>query len=465
MTEVVSELRRGLHFRTLVSTSTGLAFAAIQYLAVASLLTVVAGKYAWLAVLVAGVLVLLAWAFFSELCGIFPTAAAIRRYMQASMRDEAALTITFTYMSSIVLVMAADAYIVGSAIASALNEPGWVVSGYIALMLGIATFANLKGVTVAGAVQDVATYIILGVTAVIAVIACFHTTSPVAHALELTRPVGVGGFVQAVALGILLFSAFEWVTTSAEEVLDVRQIPKAMLISVGILAAICAALTYGMAKLLNADEIGSAFPQLALGRHALGAFGYWTMAGITALTALDTFNGGFITASRFIYAAAREGALPHKAARLNNNAVPWVPVIALAIASLLVSVAVSLTHSWQVILSVGAALESMIFAVAGLCVLRLRKRLPDVERPFRMRAPRTFTIAGIVIFGFLSLTAGLSVDNKFDARPLVILLVVGGICAGYVLGYIPKLQAAEAARAAAAPQRRRPVANTDSKES
>ena len=142
MSAATTELRRGLHFRTLVSTSTGLAFAAIQYLAVAGLLTVVAGRLAWLAVLVGGVLVLMAWAFFSELCGIFPTAAAIRRYMSASMPENTALTITFTYMTSIILVMAADAYIVGSAIANALNEPTWLVSFYIALLLGMATFAN-----------------------------------------------------------------------------------------------------------------------------------------------------------------------------------------------------------------------------------------------------------------------------------------------------------------------------------
>lgn len=459
MSAGVVELRRGLHFRTLVSTSTGLAFAAIQYLAVASLLTVVAGRLAWLAVLVGGVLVLMAWSFFSELCGMFPTAAAIRRYMSASMPENTALGITFTYMTSIILVMAADAYIVGSAIANALNEPTWLVSFYIAALLGAATLANLRGVVVAGAVQDIATYIILGVTAVIGVFACFHPPTAVAHALDATRPTTVSGFVQAVALGILLFSAFEWVTTSAEEVIDVKQIPKAMLIAIAILASTCAVLTYGMSKLLSHSELTSAFPQLYLGRHVAGAFGYGVMAFITALTALDTFNGGFITASRFIYSAAREGALPRSAAKLNNNAVPWVPVVGLAGAALVVSVAVSLTHAWLVLLSVGACLESMIFAVAGFCVLRLRQRLPDAERPFRIRAVRFVGKAGVVVFGLLAVVSGVSVNNKFDIRPLLIIAVVGGLCVTYVLVYIPKLRAAEQERlAAAGPRRRRPTA-------
>jgi len=48
------------------------------------------------------------------------------------------------------------------------------------------------------------------------------------------------------------------------------------------------------------------------------------MAVVTAMTALNTFNGGFITASRFVYGTAREGSLPRQLAALNDRAVPWV---------------------------------------------------------------------------------------------------------------------------------------------
>src|ERR1700753_373271 len=91
-------LRRGLGLRSVVSTSTGLAFAAIEYLAAASLLAYVRGSLAWVSILVAGLMALLAWGFFSELNGLFPTAAAIRLYMQRSFDDRVALTVTFSYL-------------------------------------------------------------------------------------------------------------------------------------------------------------------------------------------------------------------------------------------------------------------------------------------------------------------------------------------------------------------------------
>lgn len=453
----MNELRRAMGFRTVVSTSTGLAFAAIEYLAVAGLLSVVAGRLAWLAVLVAGVFVLLAWAYFSELCGIFPTAAAIRRYMQAAMDDRVALTVTLTYMTTIVLVIAADAYIVGSAVSDALHQPRWLLTVWIALMLGLATWTNLRGLHVAARVQDAATALIVVVTGVVGVLALLHHPTAGAHLADAGRSTGIGGFVQAVALGILLFSAFEWVTTNAEEVRVHHHIPRGMLVSLGILAAVCATLAYGMGHLLSADEASTAFPQLALGRHVAGSVGYGVMAAVTVLTALNTFNGGFITASRFIYATAREGSLPPVMARLNDNFVPWVPVVALAASSLVVSVLVALTGAWQVLLGVGAALESMIFAVAGYCVWSLRRRQPHVHRPFRMALAGPLGLFGTVLFGLLALIASVSVDNELDLRPLGIIVGMAALAAVYVLTVVPRLRAAAEARAAAAPRRRRPV--------
>lgn len=452
------QLARAMPFRSVVSTSTGLAFAAIEYLAVAGLLTVVAGDLAWLAVLVSGGLVLLAWAYFSELCGIFPTAAAIRRYMQSSMDDRVALTITFTYMTTIVLVIAADAYIVGSAIADALDEPRWLVTAWIAALLAAATWTNLRGLVVATRVQDVATTVIVLVSVGVGVLAVLHDPTPAATALDATRGTGLAEFVQAVALGVLLFSAFEWVTTNAEEVRHQHHIPRGMLVSLGILTVTCALLTSGMSRLLDEGEVSSAFPQLALGQHVAGDAGYWVMLGVTVLTALNTFNGGFITASRFIYATAREGALPAAAARLNDAFVPWVPVVGLAVASLVVSVAVAVTGAWLVLLSVGAALESMIFAVAGYCVWSLRRRQPDAVRPFRMRAAGPLGLLGAVLFGLLGLVASISVDDRVDPRPLLVIGALAALAAAYVLLYVPRLRAAAAAAAAsAAPRRRRPL--------
>jgi len=449
-------LRRAMGLRTVVSTSTGLAFAALEYLAAAGLVAYVAGDSAWIAIGTAGLLALLAWGFFGELNGMFPTAAAIRLYMKRSMDDRAALIITLTYMTTIVLVVAADAFIVGSAIAHVFGQATWSAGIWILALLALAVASNLRGVKVAGALQDVATYTVLAATAVIGVTALVRSHRALRFPLSPLHGHHAGDFLEAVALGVFLFSAFEWVTTNAEEVRQPRHIHRGMLIAISLLFVVCALVTVAMSHVLTHHQLLSAYPQLYLGRSAFGTVGLWVMAAITAVTALNTFNGGFITASRFIYATAREGSLPRQLAALNDRAVPWVPVVGLGVTSLLVSLVVAATHGWQVLVATGAALEAMIYAVAAYCVVRLRGRLPDHHRPFRLWVARGLGAVGLVVFGVLAVVSSVSVSNHFNLVPLVVIAVGGGLSAFYVLRLLPRLQAAEQARRAATGRRRPP---------
>jgi basic amino acid/polyamine antiporter, APA family len=109
-----------------------------------------------------------------------------------------------------------------------------------------------------------------------------------------------------------------------------------------------------------------------------------------------------------------------------------------------------------VLVAVGAALEAMIYAVAGFCTLRLRRSEPDVPRPFRVRALSVLGPLGIGLFGVLAVLASVSVQDAFNPAPLVIILVAAGLSAFYVLRVLPGIRAKEAARRTARP-RRRPV--------
>jgi len=442
--------------RTVITTSTGLAFAALEYLAAAGLVTYVAGDSAWIPILVAGLLALLAYGFFGELNSMYPTAAAIRLYMQRAMDDRIALTITFTYMTTIVLVIASDAFIVGTALAHAFNQPAWVASLWIVGLLAVAVSCNLRGITVAGLLQDVATSVVVLATLVIAALALAHSGHALRTPWQPLHGHSPADLVEAIALGVFLYSAFEWVTTSAEEVRRPEAIQRGMLVAIGILCVVCGLATVAMSHTLDHHELTSAYPQLYLGVAAIGHAGLWVMAGVTAVTALNTFNGGFITASRFIYGTAREGALPPQLARLNSRAVPWVPVVALGVVSSVVALIVALTHGWQVLVAVGAALEAMVYGVAAFCAIRLRSRQPDTPRPFRVRLLRVLGPFAMVLFGALAVIASVSVNNHFNPAPLAIIAVGAALSAFYVVRVLPGVRTKEAARRAATPRRRPP---------
>lgn len=454
-----SALRRSVGLATATATSAGLAFAAIDYLGVVSVLVYAPGTTAAVAILIGGLLVLLVSGIFSELNGLYPSAAGIRLYLSRAVGNRTALSLTFTYMTTIVMVIAADAFLIGAAIRHVLHEPSALAYVWIVVLLGCALAANLRGVRLAGWVQTIVTYTVLSGTAVLSVIALFHAGSAFHKPLNLF---GKGTFsgIQAVAFALFLYAAFEWVTTTAEEARTPPVITRALFIAPVLIWAVATLFTLAVTHLVPFSLVHhSAYPQLLMGKAALGTVGELWMLALTVLTALNTFNGGFLVASRFIYAAARENNLPRRFASLNMKAVPWLAVSTLAGASAVVAAVVFATGQWLLLVAVGAAIEAGIYALGSLSLLILRGR-ETRERPFRLVAGRPLAAFGVVLFTVLFLATGLSDPkdaSRFSLAPIGVILVLAGLSTCYVLLAVPRLQAAAAARAAAGRPRRRPA--------
>ena len=456
MNEPVS-LRRVLKFRTVVSTSTGLAYAAISLLSCIQLASSLGGDSGWIAILVAGLLAILAALCFSELNALYPTAAAVRLYMKEAFGDNFSLIITFGYLLTIIAVIAADSYVVGSAITYAFNLPNWASLIWILVLLGLSMGANLRGIKIAGLLQDITTYSLLVFIVVISLISLGQ------HGFQLRSPFDAFGhpldLLNAIAIGVFIFSGFEWVTPLSEEINDIGQIPRGMFISLGLLGISYALFTVASSHLLdvhNPNIFNSPVPQMLLAKAALGQVGIWLMLIATLFTAVMTFNGGFATASRFLYAAAREDVLPPVFARMSISfAVPYVAVIFLAAASAAIAILIFFTNLFNVLILLGAVLEALIYTIAALCVIRLRRRRPEAPRVFRIRGGLLFPILTIIVFGSLGILAALAVGSTvMIGLPLLITAAIMGLSALYVLLVIPRLRAA--ARERQAGRRRRP---------
>jgi len=222
-----------------------------------------------------------------------------------------------------------------------------------------------------------------------------------------------------------------------------------MIIAIVVLAVSQTVFTVAMGLTINREQRGTAYPQLLVAQQAMGHAGMLLMLAITALTAVNTFNGGFVTLSRFVYAVAREGKLPRAFTRLNDRAVPVVPVWILGISSLVLAVVVAATGSWVMVVSVCAALEMMIYAVAGYVVFRLRRKQPDAERPFRVLGGRVVALTFTVVFGLLALISSITVGEATSVKPLIFLAVVTGLVTLYVFTIVPRLERREAEELAA----------------
>jgi amino acid transporter len=440
-----SPFNRVLPLRTAVSTSAGLASAAVNFLAAVEVAEYAGGQSAWLAILVAGVLIVFAGANFAELSALFPSAAAIRVWLRRGLNDRIALVGSLVYTTTVVLVIAADAYVLGHMFQAAVpGVPGVV---WITAILALVVFANLRGIRVAGAIQDGNAFVLLGT------LSLFSAAVLIRHWPRVAAPFWHVGphWIQAVALGIFIYVGFEWVTPLAEEFQDFRAIPRGMFIALG-----CIAIAFGLFTMAltvvepNARALAhSLIPQLLLGLKAFGPLGFWWMAAVTVTTAMTTFNGGLLSASRFLYALARERALPGWLSRLNHRLVPARALVILAAMALAMALAVYWTGQYMFFINAGAGVESLMYATSSLLVIQLRRRERSRPRPFSVVGYPVVPVAIGLVFLGLGAGALLTPTSAGGHVPWAVFFFVllTGAAWAYVRWAVPRLKAKKTARA------------------
>jgi len=445
------QLKRVLTLRTVVATSAGLTLATSTFVAAVEVAGYVLGDTAWIAILTGGILCFLAAACFSELNGILPTANGIRLYFSRAFNDQVSLTVSILYMTVVIIgVVGAESYVLSrvlSEVFPAVPPYIWVV-----LLLLIVTVMNIRGIKIAGVFQDVITYGLLASLAVISLIALYKVN------FQLNAPFspgGASGLVHAVALGVFLFVGFEWVTPLAEEVIQVKQISRGMMIALGLLSVTYAVFTVAMTAVVPKDALAaSAAPHMVLARSILGGTGAAWMVALSLAASVTTFNAGMISVSRFMYASAREHVIPAVFSRVSMRFfTPWVSIVTLFFVALTVAGVTLLTHRYMVLVKLAAAMESIVYVLAGLAVISLRRKMPDQPRPYRIKGGIVIPALTVTVFALLAVAV--LADDPWARINLALVFLASLI---YVNTAVPYLKKKYEARKPAA--RRRPSRTT-----
>ncbi|HYG60523.1 MAG TPA: APC family permease [Symbiobacteriaceae bacterium] len=457
----MTTLRKAVGLPTVIATSSGLALATVSLTANVQIGQSLPGASGWMAVLVAGLISVLASWCFSELVGMFPTAAGIKLFIEKAFGEKAALVLATLYVGISVLIVGSESYILASVLHyafPAIHQAVWVF-GFLVLM----TLVNLRGIRFSGIAQDVTTYAMVAAIAGIAGWALLRPGAPPVPDLFATG----SGFstAQAIALGVFLYLGFEWVTPLAEEVTDVRLIPKGMLWSLAMLALVYGSLHIGMMTMVPKGELAaSAIPHVLFGQAAFGRAGLVIMAVISALASITSFNAGLLTASRFLYAMARDWAAPRVLTRLHPDwATPWVAILTLFGLCTAMASWVLFSGQYKVFIFLGAAIECMIFVAMAASVLKLRRTMPDMVREFRVPGGKLVPWAVAVLYTVLMVLVFLPdpahpSDGPAQMWALGILLVSALAVGAYVQWLVPLLR--KRAEPAGGKRRRRPGAAT-----
>ncbi|MBU0544812.1 MAG: APC family permease [Proteobacteria bacterium] len=400
----MTELRRAVGLRTVVSTGAGMALATVTYLSFIELASYLTGNSSWIAILTAGIMAVLAGSCFAELNSMFPTAAGIKLFIEKAFGEKAAIIISGVYVLGQLSIIGAEIYILSQGISQGFPQINPLL---FAVVFGIILFyLNLRGIKIAGTTQDIIAYSMFFGLIAVSVYGFYRIDFHIINPFEIGS---LDGFIQAVAIGMSGFIAFEWVITMSEEVTDVKIIPKGMMLALGLLTVTYALFSMAMTSVLSKEELawvlkpeGLPIPHILYGKRLLGGFGLYLMIVMALLASLTSINAGLMTSSRFLYAMARDWSLPKFMARLHSDyATPWVAMVVVMLYCVAVTAFGFITHYILCMILIIAAVECMIYIVIALCVIRLRYTEPDRKRDFKIKGGIFFPVIVIIVYGIV----------------------------------------------------------------
>jgi len=461
----MTELKKVLKLRTVVSTSAGMALATSCYLAGLQAATILVGELAWISILVAGFLCMLSSLCFSELTSLYPTAAGIKLYIQHAFNEKTAIIIGMFYVVLGISMVGAESYLLASVLSGSFQLIGpfqdmllWMIF-FILLVVII----NLRGIFITGLVQDILTYSM--VAFMIGVSIYTFATHDIQMGLAFHDPKFTpGNIMQAAGVGVFLYVGYEWVAPLAEETTDYRLIGRGMLWAIGLLSVTYALFIVAMYAGLTTEQLagGTPIPHIVFGRNLFGPAGAAAFTGMSILASVTSFNSGLLNTSRFSYAMGRDNVLPRIFSRLHPAyATPWVAIAVLGAFAILISLATLLTGKYLFLILMAAALECFIYVVVALCVIRLRKNHPERERSFRVPLGHVIPVTVIVVF--TGLMIGIFTDTSrdyagnvlFENYWVAVVMAAFFICMIlYTLLAVPRLKKKAEERAGARTRRR-----------
>ena len=242
----------------------------------------------------------------------------------------------------------------------------------------------------------------------------------------------------AVSTGGVLFSLFGFRTSmdlAGESKQPQRDVPLSMGLGLGICLVIYMILQLAFLVSVDPGQVSLGWEHLVLTAHggplvaiALGAGLVW----VANLLLVDAVVSPGATAMAYMGVSARVswmmgscGLLPKPFRHLNDRSVPWVALVS----SLLIGIAMLFGGpSWQKIIGFLTATMVIALAVGPVSLMALRKQLPNVERPFRLKGAGIWCHAAFVLATWSILWCGKA----------SVLWAVGSIAVPTVLFLIPQ---------------------------
>lgn len=292
-----------------------------------------------------------------------------------------------------------------------VNIPAGLVKA-VALLLGaLVVLLNVVGTEKSGQVQGVLVTLVVLVLAA-HVVGGVGSSEPVRYAPFVTH--GIGGIATATAFVFVSYAGIGEVASVAEEITEPdRNIPRAMLVSIGVMMLIYTAVVGVIVGVVPAETLihggpgggTSLTPMADTAERVFGGVGV-TVVAITAVLALTSMaNAGVLGTSRFLLAMSRDSLLPDRVGRINSRFLTPVNAVLVTGAVLLALIAFVPVAD---LAKLASAFLILVFSLENVSVIVFRERGGDSYDPeFRSPGYPVVQLLGVIGGAILIVQMGL----------------------------------------------------------
>ncbi len=266
---------------------------------------------------------------------------------------------------------------------------------------------NIYGTGMTGRLQNGFMYFFWGVALIWGVSMFPHIQMPNYVVLpEALQDTSTWGFIGMVSMIWWCFAGFETCCAMGEEIKYPEiNLPRALKLSpfiVFIVNAIFQWLLVGITPTDALPQLAEADAPFAMAMETAGILGLplaLLAIGIALGGDFSTLNSSIAVPPRYLFSMAREGAMPKVFAKLHPKyGTPWVAILVLGVLSLIL-----VKYPITFVASVSLFADLFYYIIGIAAAWGLRKKHPDLKRPFKAPAIAIGVPISIIIY-FIMLT-------------------------------------------------------------
>ena len=327
------------------------------------------------------------------------------------------------YLTCQTIMGSSEAAMFGNTLSSVLTGvpiPGSVYSiVLILILLGL----NLFGVDMFAKVQNIVAYGLIGSLLFLGIMGTIKLgTGQVVEqsAVLSSKP---GDVFSLLGLAFFLFIGVEFIVPISTQVKNPRKkVPLGMVISLVAILVMQIFMVIGFSHYTPWDELGaSTVPHILYGSLLYGKVGTIWMTVISLLAVISTLNTAMFSIAQICSGMAKIQLLPSVFMRKNKRGTPYVGLLLVAVAMILINITgLSTSDQLTFLILTGCTFWIFSYIILHFDVLILRKRLPKAPRTFKLPFGPLIPIIGIIGNGFMIY----NIDSSWEVKKRIYLIFI-----------------------------------------